>query len=137
MNHNDRYHRMIEQMEPGLKRSVLRVISQRRGRENAINRENLAKAMESAGFGKGLTLSTFDRKIRNTITDLRKEGALICSSSGEAGYFMARSQEEYDTFAATEYRSKIKDMAATLQAMDQAAEQLFGKRNPSGQKPLF
>jgi hypothetical protein len=137
MNNKDRYHQMIEQMEPGLKRSVLRVISQRQGQEQAISRENLAKAVASSGFGKGMMLDTFDRKIRNTIAELRKDGALICSSSGGYGYFMARNQDEYEAFAAAEYRSKIKDMSVTLQAMDQAAERLFGKKNPANQEPLF
>lgn len=128
---------IIGQMEPGLERSTLRVISQRKGIDNAISRASLAAALNSLGFGRDLTPATFDRKIRATIVELRRLGHLICSSSGEGGYYMAANRAEYDEFSLGEYRSKIVDMSTTLKAMDIAADRQFGKLTPGGQGSLF
>jgi len=137
MKNRDVYEEIIRQTEPGMERAVLRVVSMHVGAENAISREQLAGAVTHLGFGRNANQVTFDRKLRMAISSLRKLGVLICSSSGDHGYYIARDQEEYETFAAAEYRSKISDMATTLRAMDQAAEQRFGKRPPAGQEALF
>lgn len=137
MKNRDIYEEIIRQIEPGMERAVLRVVSMHVGAENAISREQLADAVAQLGFGLGLSTTTLDRKIRMTIAVLRKRGILICASSGESGYYIARDQDEYEAFAEKEYRSRIIDMSKTLQAMDQAAEQRFGKRPPAGQEALF
>lgn len=137
MKNRDVYDSIIQQMEPGTERAVLRVISMHAGQENAISREELARALNQLGFGLEAAAMTFDRKIRYAISSLRKAGVLICSSSGDHGYYIARDQDEYEAFAAAEYRAKISDMATTLSAMDKAAEKQFGKRPPAGQPQLL
>jgi hypothetical protein len=128
---------IIGQMDPGLKRATLRVLSQHLGSENTIGRDALAANLHMLGFGRELTPATFDRKVRATIAQLRKEGHLICSSSGEGGYYLARTRGEYDEFSSGEYRAKIVDMSETLRAMDVAADRQFGKFIPGGQGSLF
>jgi hypothetical protein len=131
------YEDVIREMEPGLKRAVLRVMSMHQGPENAIGRVELAAAVNLHGFGRGLGAATFDRNLRSAIQQLRKEGNLICSSSGEGGYYLARDMAEYEEFATGEYRAKIVDMSETLRAMDTAAEKRFGKTAPAGQMRLL
>lgn len=68
-----------------------------------------------------------ERKIRNTIRDLRKEGALILSTGGaQGGYWKAESLEEVKAFIEEEYRSRAFDMLHTASKMYAAAQKQFG-----------
>lgn len=131
------YEDVIQAMSPGLSRAVLRVISMHAGQEHPVRREDLVKALRNLGFGAGMNDNTFDRKIRQEINALRKSGVLICASSGEAGYYVARTREEYDHFAEAEFRSKLADMSFTLAEMDRAADRQFGKQARAGQLAAF
>jgi hypothetical protein len=71
------------------------------------------------------------------VAELRKLGHLVCSSSGDGGYYLARDLGEYNEFSQVEYRSKIIDMAETLRAMDQAAGKRFGGDVPAEQPSLI
>ena len=138
MSNRSKYDEMIQEMDPGMERATLRVMSQHEGADHMISRVGLVEALSLLGFGKDLEPVTFDRKCRIAISALRKAGHLICSSSGGlGGYYMASSREEYEDFAAAEYRSKIGDMAATLAAMDSAAARVFGRQAPAGQERLI
>jgi hypothetical protein len=134
---NKFYEEEIRQMETGVVRAVLRVLSNHIGKENTIRRLDLAEDLHRMGFGSDLVPLTFDRHMRAAIAELRKDGHLICSSSGDGGYYLARDRMEYDDFAQVEYRSKITDMAETLHAMDQAAARRFGGDTPAEQPNLL
>lgn len=58
-----------------------------------------------------------DRQNRDAITDLRKMGYRIGSYSGGKGYWMCRSDEEYQ-LVRNMYLSKARDMLETVSAMD-------------------
>jgi DNA-binding transcriptional regulator PaaX len=131
------YDEEIRQMEPGLVRATLRILAFHIGKENTIRRSDLVEELHRSGFGSLLVLNTFDRHMRAAIAELRKDGHLVCSSSGDGGYYLARDRAEYNEFAQVEYRSKITDMAETLRAMDQAAARRFGSDAPAEQGSLF
>lgn len=127
----------INRMEPGLDRAILRVIAFHPGKAKAVAKSDLVTDLRQMGFGGQLSFATFERKIRLVIVELRKSGHLICSSSGEGGYYLAATVEEYEEFAQVEYRSKIIDMSETLREMDAAAKKVFGARAVKGQLPLI
>jgi len=106
-------------MPHGLDRAILRVLSQHIGKENAVSKPVLLSTLAMNGF------QVAERQARAAIVDLRKRGHLICSSSGDGGYYLPASAEEYAEFAQVEYRSKIADMADTLRAMDDGARNIF------------
>lgn len=138
MSNRSKYDELIQDMDQGLERATLRVLSFHVGADQMISRVDLVEAISRFGFGRDLEPVTFDRKCRIAISALRKAGHLICSSSGGVGgYYLASSREEYEDFAAAEYRSKIGDMAATLAAMDSAAARAFGRQAPAGQDRLI
>ena len=58
-----------------------------------------------------------DRQNREAISDLRKMGYRIGAYSGGKGYWMCHSDEEYQ-LVRNMYLSKVRDMLATVAAMD-------------------
>lgn len=56
-----------------------------------------------------------DRMIRDTITELRKQGHPICSEAGKAGYWY--SPESVSVIIA-DYKSRIIDMSETVRALE-------------------
>jgi hypothetical protein len=124
-------------VDPKLVEEVLDVVSTHVGPEKAISRACLVSLPRLAKYRTGMTRGTFDRKIRAAIRILRNQEHLICSSSGDGGYYMARNWAEYDAFAAHEYRSKIGDMRMTLTAMDRGAKKKFGPRPVENQPELL
>ena len=74
-----------------------------------------------------------DRKIRETISQLRKEGALIISTGGKkGGYWIATSYKEILVFYKGELRARALDLLYTASMMLMAARRRFG-----GQKGLW
>lgn len=69
---------------------------------------------------------TSDRQVRKTIENLRSKGIRICSGNGEAGYYLARTDEEYKIFE-REYLSRAYTALNTARAM---------RQNNSGQMRL-
>jgi hypothetical protein len=114
------YDELIAEMPAGLDRSVLRVLSWHVGIDQAISKLQLMADLAAMGF------VVEDRQLRRQIQMLRKDGHLICASSGTGGYYLANNLAEYADFAESEYRSKIVDMATTLAAMDRSAQAKFG-----------
>lgn len=131
------YKEEIKRLEPGLPRAVLSVMRLHVGLENAIGKGNLIEEMKRMGFLRKITLVSAERKTREVIKRLRREGYLICSSSGEGGYYLASNWKEYDEFIQIEYRGKIIDMAETVRAMDKTAPRVLGRRPNAAQEPLF
>jgi hypothetical protein len=133
------YETLIAQMPAGLERAILRVLSFHIGKDQAIDKPDLLKELRRLGFGKKArdlnaqtSYETFERQARLCIVELRKHGHLICSSSGDSGYYIASTVEEYEEFAQVEYRSKIVDMSETLRAMDEGAKRVF--HTPAAEK---
>jgi len=126
------YDLLISNMPHGIERAMLRVLSYHMGKENAISKPDLMLELKRLGF------RTSERQARACIVELRKHGHLIASSSGEGGYFLCSSMEEYNEFAQVEYKSKIVDMSQTLAAMDEGARDLFrGLPKEAKQASLF
>jgi len=68
-----------------------------------------------------------DRKIRNTIRELRREGALICSTGGtKGGYWIPETLPEVLLFIATEFVARAMDMLVTAKRMRDSAIRKFG-----------
>jgi predicted transcriptional regulator len=112
---------MIDDLPHGLDRAILLILSNRWGRNQAISRGNLVKAVSQMGFPSN------ERAVRLQISQLRKKGALIGSAPGEnGGYYLVLTAQEFQEFVDTEYLAKIKDMQETLSAMRQSARDVFG-----------
>jgi hypothetical protein len=126
-----KYDDLIEGMPAGLDRAVLRVLRFHVGLDLAIGKPQFLIDLARMGFG------VDERQLRRQIQELRQAGHLICATSGVGGYYLANNREEYDAFSESEYRSKIVDMATTLQAMDQAALVKFGPKTTGAQGSLF
>lgn len=60
-----------------------------------------------------------DRQNRDAITALRKQGYRIGSFSGGKGYWMCKTEEEYQ-IVRNMYLSKVRDMLETVAAMDRS-----------------
>lgn len=118
---------IIMEMEPGLVRAVARALEKRVGQEHALQKPDLLKLVRGQGFGGQISAATLERQARMAIVTLRKSGVLVCSRSGEGGYFLAASRAEYEEFIEREYRAKIRDMSETAGAMDRAARAQFGE----------
>lgn len=115
------YDQIIKDMPPGLDRAVLRVLSSRRGRVNAIKRDDIIKEV------KRLNVHPHERQVREVIKQLRLDGHVICSAaSGDGGYYMAATLFEFQEFAEREFWAKITDMRETVQIMESAAAEQFG-----------
>ncbi len=127
----------IQRMEPGLDRAMLRILGFHVGKERAIDKPDMISDLRKLGFGGSLSYATFERKCRLVIAELRKSGHLVCSSSGDGGYYIAKDYAEYEQFRETELNAKIIDMAETMRMMDAAAKKVFGARAVKGQLPLI
>ena len=92
---------MLDQVDPGgaqrygtspLKLAILAIVGDHRGRMRSIDRRSLGiEVLREVGY----VIS--DREIREAIQELRAEdprGALIMSSAGASGYWIARDLEE-------------------------------------------
>lgn len=126
------YEILISNMPAGIERAMLRVISFHVGKDAAISKPQLLTELKRLGF------PTNERSARLCIVDLRNNGHLICSSSGEGGYFLAATMEEYSEFVGREYESRIRELAQTKAAMDAGAKSLFhGAPEKAKQASLF
>jgi predicted DNA-binding transcriptional regulator YafY len=101
-------------------KAVLDILSRHNGFEHAISRTTLLNQIRAREF----TLN--ERMLRRSIYNLRRQGHLICSRSGnDGGYYMATTYAEYESFRRAEYASKISDMAETMKIMDAHADEQF------------
>ncbi len=132
------YEEEVQALDPGLVRATLSVLRFHAGKQNAITKPNLLADLRRLGFTGGLTYTTAERQVRAAIKELRNMGHLVCSSSGDGGYYMAQDWQEFDEFIEVELRSKIIDMSQTMRALEAAAPEKLGQRpNPQGQERLF
>jgi hypothetical protein len=104
----------------GLKKDVLAIIAIHIGANNPI------KADEIAGMV-GLKGKYRDRRVREAIKMLRRDGCLILSSVGKnPGYFLAANEVEWKEFRDGNLRPRALDILETSRAMTRAAQREFG-----------
>jgi len=99
------------------------------GHGNRLTRRELIDRVASIWFWKidSERKPPKDRKIRKIINQLRKRGALICSTGGrEGGYWIAGSQEEHAAFVKQELTARLIDLAETIRAQNAAQIVQFG-----------
>ena len=123
---------MVDGLEAGLDRAVLRVLSFRVGRGEAISRGDLVRMVGQHGF------SVHERALRLCIQMLRKSGQPICSTGGEdGGYWLAASWEELNEYLEREVHARAMDLLEQEKALRAAGERLWGEFSPGVQMNLF
>lgn len=120
MKPREYYEKLIADLPVGRERAVLRVMTWHVGQAQAVRKDEIARAAEKLGVR-----FSDERQVRLTIVELRKRGVPICSSSGDAGYYLPATMDEYREFRAREYVKKIIDMRETVEAMDDCVAQVF------------
>lgn len=120
MKARDYYESLLASMPVGAERAVLRVLSFRIGLANAIQKADLIAECAKAG-----AVFKDERQVRKVIVDLHKRGIPVCSSSGESGYYLAATLDEYREFVGREYLKKISDMRETVTAMNDSIRAMF------------
>jgi hypothetical protein len=112
----------------GLDQALLRILGFHVGREKAISRGELVKALEMHGFKVG------ERVARAGVNELRKTGQPICSAGGEdGGYWMAKDWQELNEYHERELHSRAMDLLEQEKAQKRTAEQLWGRYSPGVQ----
>ena len=107
---------------PGLEPALLFLLNFHKGRQRAIGREELVRALEKMGH------PVHERAARECIKQLRRQEHLICAMPGEdGGYYLAETLAEFQEFDRAEFGAKIADMNETRQAMIKAARSQFGE----------
>lgn len=108
--------------------AVLRALHGRVGHDKRITREALVSKVAFYWYFLGNPVDPpGDRKIRNTVRELRREGALILSTGGtEGGYWLAETPEEVQAFVKKELWSRAIDLFTTAAAMTRASVKVFG-----------
>ena len=79
------------------------------------------------GFGKEYTFSTLERIVRDVIADMDNDEAnnfLIISSTGEGGYFIPATMDEYREFYNVE-TSRAREIEKRIRATSAKAERIF------------
>jgi hypothetical protein len=120
MKPREYYEQLIASLPVGRERAVLRVMTWHVGQAQAVRKDELMLACEKMGVR-----FSDERQVRLTIVELRKRGVPICSSSGDAGYYLPATMDEYREFRAREYVKKIIDMRETVTAMDDQVRAMF------------
>lgn len=120
MKPREYYEKLIASLPVGRERAVLRVMTWHVGQAQAVRRDEIARAAEKMGVR-----FSDERQVRLAIVELRKRGVPICSSSGDAGYYLPATLDEYREFRAREYVKKIVDMRETVAAMDNQVRSMF------------
>ncbi len=109
----------IQARNEGLNESVLHVIRQRVGFDNAIPRQYLVDLINGC-----YKEDSSDRAIRQAINDLRHEGYPICSTGGiDGGYWWAANNDELQEFIHREIEPRIADLSEQKKAMLLYADQ--------------
>lgn len=94
------------------------------GHDNAIRREDLQKR-----------IGVNERKMRDVIESLRREGYIILVSSNQPwGYYIGQTQEEVDEYI-NYMRSRIIDEYHVYRSVKNAAKKKF--QHEFGQIPMF
>jgi hypothetical protein len=106
-----------------LERAILRVIDKRIGQPKRIGREELVDHLR-----RYFDPTVKDREVRASIEDLRRNddiGALICSSSGTGGYWLAENITELLASYREERRRALTEMV-TIRARLRRGKSVLG-----------
>ena len=132
MSKQSYYEMLLKTMPAGVDRAILRIVSQRVGKENAIIGHEMYEMIKDQ-YG-----LTDQRQMREVIKQLRRKRHYICSAPGEkGGYWLAKDRAEYEEFTKSEFRSKIADLSMTLKAMNAGADEHLGPVTVANQETLF
>ena len=109
------------------KKAIWDVLTDHYGLDNLINAKTLRTLVNLATGIKRID----SREIRNCISEMRKEGNLICSLAGRAGnqqsgYYLPATLDEYETYRKF-YVSYAKDIFETIRAQDREAKLTFSR----------
>ena len=121
-----------------LRSCVLMALRNAVGHSQRITRTELVQTVRAIWYlhggslpGKGQNSGSApgDRRIRNTIRDLRRDGALILSTGGrKGGYWKATSLAEVREFCEAELEARAKDLFWTASQLEAAALVEFGRQ---------
>jgi hypothetical protein len=112
------YETLIAQMPAGLERAILRVPSDHIGKENTITKPKLLQDLARLGFHQ------HERQVRECIEIPRNHGHLIGASSGDGGYFIIATDEEWQAYYAEENGRAMK-ILERLSAQKENANKVF------------
>lgn len=115
---------LIDQMPPGLTRTVGRILDFHRGKDNAITKSQLEHTVRMNGYRDTKDLP---RKIRIAVHELRNSGMLICTSSSSKGYWIARDYTEAQEFIG-EMKGRASDIFTTASKLEKSAFDTFRDR---------
>lgn len=107
------------------------------GEENRITRDELCRRIfgddyvQSLRDNANVSNNLFDRSVRDAISELRDD-ELICSSSGQSGYWKAKNMEEALNIA-YEYESRARAEEDRARKIKLRANEFFG---PQMELPL-
>lgn len=125
---------MINNLPAGLDRTLLRTLSFRVGKNNAIKRSELIAVLLRFGFD----FRKDDRTMRLCLNQLRKQGVPICSAGGkDGGYWIASNWSELMDYLKEEVHSRAMDLLEQEQAMKSMARKMWGEYRPDMQSVLF
>jgi len=112
-----KYEQILAGMPPGLDRTILRILSGHKGKNERIERVQLVKLAFGLFSDDEMTM-TLDRMVREIISQLRHEGHLICSDSGAGGYWMAGNYDDVEnlTRELDSRAMKLLEQSRTLKA---------------------
>jgi len=113
-----------------LRSCVLMALRNAVGHSQRMSRGSLvAKVREVWAMHQGGNRMPGERRIRNTIRDLRRDGALILSTGGrKGGYWKATSLAEVREFCEAELEARAKDLFWTASQLEAAALVEFGRQ---------
>jgi hypothetical protein len=108
-----------------LEKEVLVLLRQHNGKQNAIGRwELVAKIYGPEACFPEDDNNFADRKIREAVASLRRQGVLICDMGDGKGRYLAQTLEEYQSFRQY-YGSGAFEKLTTIREMDKAAESVW------------
>ena len=121
---------LVEEIPYGLEQAIHNLLKDfHLGRNNAISRKQLLSDLHVMGFKE-----IDEREVRACINQMRHKGDLICSTGGiYGGYWYAADNEEVYDFTSKEFKPRAMDLLEQAQAMETAAERLFGRYSPEKQ----
>lgn len=114
-----------EKSKSEIESEVRYILSLHAGKENAIGRWELVERV----FGRDAAANCgnnnpFDREIREVIAKYR-DVDFICSSSGQSGYWIARSMEDVQ-FIIDDYITRSRTMEAKARTLKERGIEKFG-----------
>jgi hypothetical protein len=127
------YDEKIQDLPPGLVRTVARILEKAQGHKKAIHLDRLVGLVNSYG-----TLKFDERQVRAAIEELRNGGMDIINLQDGAGYFIPSKEEKelYIRFRSS-YTSRAKHIFETMHAMDATAIKKFGNLEENPQQPAL